>query len=88
MRKREVIELRYRIDRVSVALYSWESSTRNSRYARLGKHTGVQEHGIPDIVIFRIPGRPGQFRKKKTVGSIGQCNGEYERRLLRSRIRS
>lgn len=25
---------------------------------------------------------------KTAVGSIGQCNGEYEQRLLKSRIRS
>ena len=35
------------------------------------------------------PGGLGSSAEKKTaVGSIGQCNGEYKRRLLRSRIRS
>lgn len=53
--------------------------------ARLRKHTGVLEHGIPDTVIFGVPGRPGWFHQRM-VGSIGQCNDEYKRRPLRSRI--
>ena len=30
----------------------------------------------------------GSAKKNLAVGSIGQCNGKYERRPLRSRIRS
>jgi len=88
MRKREVIELRYRID-----CMGWSSTSKGHQQetvasARLWTHTGVREHGIPDIKTCGIPGRPGWFREKKTVGSIGQCNGEYDRRPLGSRISS
>ena len=87
MRKREVIELRYRID-----CMGWSSTSKGHQQetvasARLWTHTGVREHGIPDTKTYGIPGRPGWFREK-TVGSIGQCNGEYKRRPLGSRISS
>ena len=89
MRKREVIELRHRIDCVGWPCASAVINKERSLTARPGKHTGVQEHGTPDIVMFVIPGRPEWLRRKKTaVGSIGQCNGEYKQWLLRSRIRS
>ena len=87
MRKREVIELRHRTDCVGCPCASAVTNKERSLTARPGKHAGVQEHGTPDIVMFVIPGRPEWLRGEKTaVGSIGQCNGEYERRLLRSRI--
>jgi hypothetical protein len=64
MRKREVIELRYRID-----CMGWSSTSKGHQQetvasARLWTHTGVREHGIPDIKTYGIPGRPGWFREK------------------------
>ena len=52
MRKREVIELRHRIDCVGWPCASAVINKERSLTARPGKHTGVQEHGTPDIVMF------------------------------------
>ena len=67
MRKREVIELRYRIDCVGWLCPPNGHQQGTFVNARMGKHTGVKERGIPDIVIFHIPGRPGQLRRGKKL---------------------
>ena len=56
MRKREVIELRHRINCVGWPCASAVINKERSLTARPGKHAGVQEHGTPDIVMFVIPG--------------------------------
>ncbi len=89
MRKREVIELRYRIDCVgwsstsmghqqgTVVMRDWENTPESKSTAYL------------TLVYSAYPGGLGSSAGEKTaVGSIGQSNGEYEQRLLRSRIRS
>ena len=68
MRKREVIELRHRINCVGWPCASAVINKGRSLTARPGKHTGVQEHGTPDIVMFVIPGRPEWLRRKKNCG--------------------
>ncbi len=74
MRKREVIELRHRINCVEWPCASAVINKERSLTARPGKHVGVQEHGTPDIVMFVIPGRPEWLRRKKNCGgSIGQA---------------
>ena len=68
MRKREVIELRHRINCVGWPCASAVINKERSLTARPGKHAGVQEHGTPDIVMFVIPGRPEWLRRKKNCG--------------------
>ena len=68
MRKREVIELRHRINCVGWPCASAVINKERSLAARPGKHTGVQEHGTPDIVMFVIPGRSEWLRRKKNCG--------------------
>ena len=40
------------------------------------------------LIYSTYPGDLGGSAKNLAAGSIGQCNGEYERWPLRSRIRS
>ena len=91
MRKREVIELRHRIDCVGWPCASAVINKERSLTARPGKHTGVQEHGTPDIVMFVIPGRPEWLRRKKNCGReyrpsaspLVPCTPQQYRRTMR-----
>ena len=89
MRKREVIELRYRLDCVgwscasdghqqgAVVMQDCENTPESKSTAYL------------TLLYSTYPGDLGGSAKKNlAVGSIGQCNGEYERWPPRSRIRS
>ena len=63
MRKREVIEFRHKIDCMGWSNTSMGHQQEAVAKARLRKHTGIREHGIPDTVTYGIPGRPGWFRQ-------------------------
>ena len=91
MRKREVIELRHRINCVGWPCASAVINKERSLTARPGKHAGVQEHGTPDIVMFVIPGRPEWLRRKKNCGReyrtsaspLVPCTPQQYRRTMR-----
>ena len=91
MRKREVIDLRHRINCVGWPCASAVINKERSLTARPGKHAGVQEHGTPDIVMFVIPGRPEWLRRKKNCGReyrpsaspLVPCTPQQYRRTMR-----
>ena len=89
MRKREVIELRYRIDCVG-RLFTSVGRQQGTVVKRDCEDTPESKSMAYLTWLYSAyPGGLGSSAEKKTaVGSIGQCNGEYKRRLPRSRIRS
>jgi len=86
MRKREVIELRQIIDRVG-----WSSTSMGHQQGIVDKrdyeNTPESESMAYLISLYStyLGGLDGSAHE--AVGSISQCNGEYERRPSRSRIR-
>jgi len=87
MRKREVIELRYNIDCV------WWSTTSMGHQQGIVDKRDYENTPESESMAYLISlystylgGLGGSVHE--TVGSIGQCNGKYKRRPLRSRIRS
>ena len=88
MRKREVIELRYRIDCVG-RLFTSAGRQQGTVVKRDCEDTPESKSTAYLTWLYSAyPGGLGSSEKKTAVGSIGQCNGEYKRRLPRSRIRS
>lgn len=89
MRKREVIELRYRIDCVGRLCTS--ISRQQGTVVKRDCENAPESKSMAYLTLLYSAypgGLGGSAEKKKTaVGSIDQCNGEYKRRLLRSRIR-
>lgn len=88
MRKREVIELRYRIDCVGRLVTS--AGRQQGTVVKRDCEDTPESKSMAYLtwLYSAYPGGLGSSEKKTAVGSIGQCNGEYKRRLLRSRIRS
>ena len=87
MRKREVIELRQIIDCVV-----WSSTSTGHQKGIVDKrdyeNTPESESMAYLISVYStyLGGLDGSAHE--AVGGVGQCNGEYERRPSRSRIRS
>ena len=88
MRKREVIELRYRIDCVGRLVAS--AGRQQGTVVKRDCEDTPESKSMAYLtwLYSAYPGGLGSSEKKTAVGSIGQCNGEYKRRLPRSRIRS
>ena len=89
MRKREVIELRYRID--CVGRLGTSASRQQGTVVKRDCEDTLESKSMAHLTLLCLSypgGLSGSARKKTAVGSIGQCNGEYKRRQPRSRIRS
>ena len=86
MRKREVIEFRHKIDCMG---RSFTSRGRQQRVIARRDYENIPESESTAYLTQRYLGYLGGLGgPAKAVGSIGQSNGEYERRPSRSRISS
>ena len=86
MRKRKVIELRNKIDCVG-----WSCTSNGHQQGTVVKRDceNTPESKSTAYLTLIYTAYPGDLGGSvKTVESIDQCNGEYKRRPLRSRIRS
>jgi len=88
MRKREVIELRQIIDCVGGGSSTSMGHQQGIVDKRDYENTPESESMAYLISVYStyLGGLDGSAHE--AVGGVGQCNGEYERRPSRSRIRS